>query len=46
MVLEVTEDQKKCLATFTTATEYGACMGGSDVDPRMPPESEFGDKKK
>jgi len=45
-VLEVTEDQKKCLATFTTAAEYGTCMGGSDSDPRMPPESEFGDKKK
>jgi len=45
-VLEVTEDQKKCLATFTTASEYAACMGGDTTDPRMPPESEFGDKKK
>jgi len=45
-VLEVTEDQKKCLATFTTASEYGSCMGGDSSDPRMPPESEFGDKKK
>ncbi len=45
-VLEVTEDQKKCLATFSNATEYGACMGGSDSDPRTPPEADFGDKKK
>lgn len=43
---EVTEDQVKCLGTFTNAAEYGACMGGDSVDPRMPPESEFGDKKK
>jgi hypothetical protein len=43
---QVTEDQKKCLATFTTSTEYAACMGGDSVDPRMPPESEFGEKKK
>jgi hypothetical protein len=44
--LEVTEDQKKCLATFTNASDYAACMGGDTADPRMPPESEFGDKKK
>jgi hypothetical protein len=43
---EVTEDQQKCLATFSTASEYAACMGGDSVDPRQPPESEFGDKKK
>ena len=43
---DVTEDQEKCLNTFTTAAEYSTCMGGDSVDPRMPPESEFGDKKK
>jgi hypothetical protein len=43
---EVTENQKKCLATFTTASEYAACVGGDSVDSRQPPESEFGDKKK
>jgi hypothetical protein len=43
---EVTEDQKKCLATFSTAAEYTTCMGSDGTDPRMPPESEFGDKKK
>lgn len=44
--VEVTEDQKKCLATFTSATDYTACMGNDSTDSRMPPESEFGDKKK
>ncbi len=43
---EVTENQKKCLATFTTAQEYAVCVGGDSVDARQPPESEFGDKKK
>ena len=43
---EVTENQKKCLATFTNAQEYALCVGGDSVDPRQPPESEFGDKKK
>lgn len=43
---DVTETQRKCLATFSSATDYAACVGGSEVDTRMPPESEFGDKKK
>lgn len=43
---EVTEDQKKCLATFSSASDYASCMNSDTTDPRMPPESEFGDKKK
>ncbi len=43
---EVTETQHKCLLTFTNATEYAACTGGDSSDPRTPPESEFGEKKK
>ncbi len=42
---EVTENQKKCLATFSNATEYAACVGGDTSDPRTPPESEFGKLK-
>jgi len=43
---DVSEAQKKCLTTFSTTSEYSACMGGDGIDPRQPPESEFGDKKK
>ena len=42
---EVTEVQRKCLATFVSASDYAACMGGDSVDPRMPPETDFGKLK-
>jgi len=42
---EVTETQRKCLATFVLASDYVACVGTDSSDPRMPPESEFGKTK-
>ncbi|HSQ66943.1 MAG TPA: hypothetical protein VLM85_27175 [Polyangiaceae bacterium] len=43
---EVTEDQRTCLAAVVTATDYGKCVSTDTTDPRQPPESEYGTKKK